>query len=152
MPINYNIYCSIADCPMKLVCDTQPVILLTHDGKMLSLCLGTMVLSAVCHDSCNMIAALADGKFTVWYYPNVVFVDKELLPRVVIEKGGLAPSTTTLLRSSCTCTCILYGLPISTLPLSLSSILLVSPFPLFTSLCPLFSSLLSLPLDSPFYF
>lgn len=48
---------------------------------------GTMVLSAVYHDSCNMIAALADGKFTVWYYPNAVFVDKDLLAQTVIEKG-----------------------------------------------------------------
>ena len=48
---------------------------------------GTMVLSAVCHDSCNMIAALADGKFTVWYYPNAVFVDKDLLAQTVYEKG-----------------------------------------------------------------
>ena len=46
-----------------------------------------MVLSAVCHDSCNMIAALADGKFTVWYYPNAVFVDKDLLAQTVYEKG-----------------------------------------------------------------
>lgn len=46
-----------------------------------------MVLSAVCHDSCNMIAALADGKFTVWYYPNAIFVDKDLLAQTVYEKG-----------------------------------------------------------------
>lgn len=46
-----------------------------------------MVLSAVSHDSCNMIAALADGKFTVWYYPNAVFVDKDLLSAVVFDKG-----------------------------------------------------------------
>ena len=48
---------------------------------------GTMVLSAVCHDCCNMIAALADGRLTVWYYPNTVFVDKDLLSEVVFEKG-----------------------------------------------------------------
>lgn len=54
---------------------------------------GTMVLSAVCHDSCNMIAALADGKFTVWYYPNAVFVDKDLLAQTVYEKGK-CPITT----------------------------------------------------------
>ena len=48
-----------------------------------------MVLSAVWHDCCNMIAALADGKFTVWYYPNTVFVDKDLLHMSMVEKGKL---------------------------------------------------------------
>ncbi|XP_067950088.1 intraflagellar transport protein 80 homolog isoform X1 [Watersipora subatra] len=50
--------------------------------------LGAMVLSAVCHDSCNMIAALADGRLTVWYYPNAVFVDKALLSEVLFEKDS----------------------------------------------------------------
>jgi intraflagellar transport protein 80 len=33
-----------------------------------------------------MLAALADGKFTVWYYPSAVYVDRDLLPRTVFEK------------------------------------------------------------------
>ncbi|KAH3805337.1 hypothetical protein DPMN_133638 [Dreissena polymorpha] len=34
----------------------------------------------------NMLAALADGKFTVWYYPSAVYVDRDLLPMTVFEK------------------------------------------------------------------
>ena len=38
------------------------------------------------NDNTNMLAALADGKFTVWYYPSAVYVDRDLLPKTVFEK------------------------------------------------------------------
>ena len=37
-------------------------------------------------DETNMLAALADNKFIVWYYPNTVYTDKDLLSRTVFEK------------------------------------------------------------------
>ncbi|XP_052215553.1 intraflagellar transport protein 80 homolog isoform X1 [Dreissena polymorpha] len=48
--------------------------------------LGTMIMSLAWNDNTNMLAALADGKFTVWYYPSAVYVDRDLLPRTVFEK------------------------------------------------------------------
>ncbi|XP_013386357.1 intraflagellar transport protein 80 homolog isoform X2 [Lingula anatina] len=50
--------------------------------------LGTMILSQVWNDNSNMLAAMADGKFTVWYYPNVAYVDRDLLPKTVCEKDA----------------------------------------------------------------
>ncbi|PIK37912.1 putative intraflagellar transport protein [Apostichopus japonicus] len=38
------------------------------------------------NDQTNMLAALQDGKLTVWYYPNAVYVDKELLSSTVSSK------------------------------------------------------------------
>lgn len=48
--------------------------------------LGTMIMSLSWNDQTNMLAALADGKFTVWYYPSAVYVDRDLLPKTVHEK------------------------------------------------------------------
>lgn len=48
--------------------------------------LGTMVQSMAWNDATNMLAALVDTKFTVWYYPNAVYVDKELLPKTIYIK------------------------------------------------------------------
>lgn len=47
---------------------------------------GTMIMSLAWNDNTNMLAALADGKFTVWYYPSAVYVDRDLLPKTVFEK------------------------------------------------------------------
>ena len=44
------------------------------------------VMSLVVHETYNIFAGLSNGKFTVWHYPNVVFVDKDLLPKTVSEK------------------------------------------------------------------
>ena len=48
--------------------------------------IGTMIMSLSWNDQTNMLAALADGKFTVWYYPSAVYVDRDLLPKTVHEK------------------------------------------------------------------
>ncbi|WAR28818.1 IFT80-like protein [Mya arenaria] len=48
--------------------------------------LGTMIMSLCWNDNTNMLAALADGKFTVWYYPSAVYVDRDLMPKTVFEK------------------------------------------------------------------
>lgn len=43
--------------------------------------IATMVDSAIWHDTTEMLAAVSDGKFNVWYYPNVVYIDKDLVAR-----------------------------------------------------------------------
>lgn len=48
--------------------------------------LGTMIQSLAWNDETNMLAALADGRFIVWYYPNAIYVDKDLMSRIVYEK------------------------------------------------------------------
>lgn len=45
-----------------------------------------MIMSLSWNDNTNMLAALADGKLTVWYYPSAVYVDRDLLPKTVFEK------------------------------------------------------------------
>ena len=41
--------------------------------------LGTMVQTMLWHDQAASIAAMCNGKFTVWHYPGVVFVDPDVL-------------------------------------------------------------------------
>lgn len=50
--------------------------------------LGTMIDSLAWNDESNMLAALADGKLIVWYYPNAAYVDKSLLPKTVFERNA----------------------------------------------------------------
>lgn len=47
-----------------------------------------MVDSAVWNDENDMLAAITDGKFIVWYYPNVVFVDEDIASLCRLEKDG----------------------------------------------------------------
>jgi intraflagellar transport protein 80 len=48
--------------------------------------LGSMVTSMAWNDSTNMLAAIRDGKFTVWFFPGVVYIDKDVLSQTVYEK------------------------------------------------------------------
>ncbi|KAL8593908.1 hypothetical protein ACOMHN_048345 [Nucella lapillus] len=48
--------------------------------------LANMIHMMTWNDETNMLAAMTDGKIHVWYYPNAVYVDAELLPRTVAEK------------------------------------------------------------------
>ena len=41
--------------------------------------LGTMVQTMLWHDQAAMIAAMCNGKFTIWYFPGIVFVDPDIL-------------------------------------------------------------------------
>ncbi|XP_039217035.1 intraflagellar transport protein 80 homolog isoform X2 [Crotalus tigris] len=50
--------------------------------------IGTMVHTLAWNDSCNILCGLQDTRFTVWYYPNVVYVDKDLLPKTLYEKDA----------------------------------------------------------------
>ena len=49
--------------------------------------LGSMVLSLKWNTESNMLAALQDSRLTVYLYPSVIFVDKSLLGRTMIERG-----------------------------------------------------------------
>jgi len=50
-----------------------------------------MIDSLAWNDESNMLAALADGKLIVWYYPNAAYVDKSLLPKTVFERNARLP-------------------------------------------------------------
>ena len=50
--------------------------------------LGAMVDTCMWNDATGMLAAYMDGKFVVWYYPNVVYVDKDLLSATRSIKTG----------------------------------------------------------------
>mmetsp|Transcript_12103 Transcript_12103/g.27941 ORF Transcript_12103/g.27941 Transcript_12103/m.27941 type:complete len:770 (-) Transcript_12103:166-2475(-) len=50
--------------------------------------LGTMVDSAMWNDETDILVAIMDGKFVVWYYPNVVFVDRDLVNDTRTIKDG----------------------------------------------------------------
>ncbi|XP_032237699.1 intraflagellar transport protein 80 homolog isoform X2 [Nematostella vectensis] len=67
--------------------------------------LGTMVTSMAWNDSTNMLAALQDGRFTVWYYPTAVFVDQDILPKTLLEKDssdfGKNPHILNFLENHC---------------------------------------------------
>lgn len=49
--------------------------------------LGSMVDSAYWHDTTGMLAAMMDQKLNVWYYPNEVYGDKELLAKTKYTKA-----------------------------------------------------------------
>ncbi|CAL4111796.1 unnamed protein product, partial [Meganyctiphanes norvegica] len=50
--------------------------------------LGGMIQSLCWNDGANILAALSDAKFTVWFNPSVVFVDRHLQQRTVMEKDA----------------------------------------------------------------
>ncbi|KAJ1088022.1 hypothetical protein NDU88_001181 [Pleurodeles waltl] len=50
--------------------------------------IGTMVLTLAWNDTANILCGLQDNHFTAWYYPNVVYVDKDLLPKTIFEKDA----------------------------------------------------------------
>ncbi|NWY95301.1 IFT80 protein, partial [Loxia curvirostra] len=50
--------------------------------------IGTMVQSLAWNDSCNILCGIQDCRLTVWYYPNTVYVDKDLLPKTLCEKDA----------------------------------------------------------------
>jgi len=50
--------------------------------------LGTMCDSAVWNTETDMLAAVLDGKLVVWYYPNVVFIDRDLVNQTKMVKDA----------------------------------------------------------------
>ena len=49
---------------------------------------GGMITTLMWHDTTNMLAAIQDGSFTVWYYPNAVYIDTDLLPQSKVHKDA----------------------------------------------------------------
>ena len=47
-----------------------------------------MVETAIWNDENDMLAGVTDGKFVVWYYPNVVFVDEDITAMTRLDKDG----------------------------------------------------------------
>ncbi|XP_077053458.1 intraflagellar transport protein 80 homolog [Siphateles boraxobius] len=50
--------------------------------------IGSMVDTVAWNDSSNILCGIQDNQFTVWYYPSVVFVDKDLLPKTIFSKDS----------------------------------------------------------------
>ncbi|KAK3513485.1 hypothetical protein QTP70_015507, partial [Hemibagrus guttatus] len=50
--------------------------------------IGSMVHTMTWNDSANILCGIQDNQFTVWYYPSVVFVDKDLLPNTLFTKDA----------------------------------------------------------------
>ena len=50
--------------------------------------LGTMCDSAIWNTETDMLAAVMDGKLMVWYYPNVVFIDRDLVNQTKMTKDA----------------------------------------------------------------
>eukprot|EP00357_Protocruzia_adherens_P036295 CAMPEP_0115012696 /NCGR_PEP_ID=MMETSP0216-20121206/24908_1 /TAXON_ID=223996 /ORGANISM="Protocruzia adherens, Strain Boccale" /LENGTH=748 /DNA_ID=CAMNT_0002381837 /DNA_START=628 /DNA_END=2874 /DNA_ORIENTATION=+ len=57
-----------------------------HRHEMIKLT--TMVDSFKWNDRTDMLAALSDGKLHVWYYPNALYVDKDLLEKAKLVKDA----------------------------------------------------------------
>mmetsp|Transcript_40835 Transcript_40835/g.96743 ORF Transcript_40835/g.96743 Transcript_40835/m.96743 type:complete len:767 (+) Transcript_40835:180-2480(+) len=50
--------------------------------------LGTMCDSAVWNSETDMLVAMMDSKLVVWYYPNVVFVDRDLTSQTKVVRDA----------------------------------------------------------------
>jgi intraflagellar transport protein 80 len=50
--------------------------------------IGSMVTTMAWNDEANILAAMQDGRFTVWYHPAVVYTDPDLLQKTVLRKEG----------------------------------------------------------------
>lgn len=57
-------------------------------GNSLIISLAVMTESSLWNDDNELLAAITDGKFVVWYYPNVVFIDDDLITLTKFEKDG----------------------------------------------------------------
>lgn len=47
-----------------------------------------MVQSLKWNTDCNILAAIQESRFTTFLFPSVIFVDRSLLPRTVIERDA----------------------------------------------------------------
>ncbi|XP_058290598.1 intraflagellar transport protein 80 homolog isoform X3 [Hylobates moloch] len=50
--------------------------------------LGTMVHTLAWNDTCNILCGLQDTRFIMWYYPNTVYVDRDILPKTLYERDA----------------------------------------------------------------
>uniref|UniRef100_A0A8B9SP82 Intraflagellar transport protein 80 homolog n=1 Tax=Anas platyrhynchos TaxID=8839 RepID=A0A8B9SP82_ANAPL len=61
---------------------------LTSERKIKIVKIGTMVQTLAWNDTSNILCGIQDTRFTVWYYPNTVYVDKDLLTKTLYEKDA----------------------------------------------------------------
>nr|XP_019944246.1 PREDICTED: intraflagellar transport protein 80 homolog [Paralichthys olivaceus] len=60
-----------------------------HTGPKQKICkIGSMVHSMAWNDNANILCGIEDNQFKVWYYPSVVFTDKDLLPKTLYTKDS----------------------------------------------------------------
>ncbi|KAM3616364.1 uncharacterized protein V6R79_016748 [Siganus canaliculatus] len=60
-----------------------------HLGREPKICkIGSMVHSMAWNDVANILCGVQDNQLTVWYYPSVVFTDKDLLQKTLYIKDG----------------------------------------------------------------
>jgi intraflagellar transport protein 80 len=59
-----------------------------HQHQLTSGKIGTMVQSMRWNSGCNILAAIQDSRFTLFLYPSVIFVDRALLPRTLVDKDA----------------------------------------------------------------
>lgn len=69
---------------------------MVHKPEMVKIC--NMVDSFLWNETNDMLACIADGKLNTWFYPNAVYVDKDLMSKAmstkdVSEVGKLAHMT-----------------------------------------------------------
>ncbi|XP_077396712.1 intraflagellar transport protein 80 homolog isoform X2 [Festucalex cinctus] len=58
-------------------------------GREPKICkIGSMIHSMAWNNAANILCGVQDNQLTVWYYPNAVFIDKELLPKTLYAKDG----------------------------------------------------------------
>nr|XP_057935120.1 intraflagellar transport protein 80 homolog isoform X1 [Doryrhamphus excisus]XP_057935121.1 intraflagellar transport protein 80 homolog isoform X1 [Doryrhamphus excisus] len=58
-------------------------------GREPKICkIGSMIHSMAWNNAANILCGVQDNQFTVWYYPNTVFIDKELLSKTLYTKDG----------------------------------------------------------------
>ncbi|XP_003968452.2 intraflagellar transport protein 80 homolog [Takifugu rubripes] len=50
--------------------------------------IGSMVHSIAWNDAANILCGIQDSQLTVWYYPSIVFTDKDLIPKTLHLKDG----------------------------------------------------------------
>ncbi|KAI9009520.1 WD40-repeat-containing domain protein [Gaertneriomyces semiglobifer] len=51
--------------------------------------LGTMVETFAWNADSDILVAMMDYKFVIWYYPNVVFIDEDIAPLTKVEKDAV---------------------------------------------------------------
>uniref|UniRef100_UPI00398E3A1C intraflagellar transport protein 80 homolog isoform X3 n=1 Tax=Pristiophorus japonicus TaxID=55135 RepID=UPI00398E3A1C len=50
--------------------------------------IGTMMHSIAWNDKINILCGMQNMYFVVWYYPNTIYIDKELLSKTIYEKDA----------------------------------------------------------------
>lgn len=71
-----------------VIVDKNREMWITSLNKINFMKMGTMIDTFAWNDEIDMIAAMADGKFVVWYYPYSIFIDQDVAPLTKFERDG----------------------------------------------------------------